>query len=188
LSDTVGFISDLPTTLVAAFRATLEEVVSADLILHVQDISHPERHAQCADVERVLLDLGVAVGGPDAHLQDVWNKIDKLDPVAREEMERASRRNERPPVLVSAVTGEGIDGLLAAIDSRFASGDDILSIAVPATHGALIHWLHENTEVIERNVTEDGSVAFRVNIDRNKRTRLFGQLKRAGLSLPNMES
>ncbi len=184
LSDTVGFISDLPTMLVAAFRATLEEVVSADLVLHVQDVSHPERHAQRADVERVLGDLGVAVSGPEAHLLEVWNKIDRLDAAQREELEQASRRNEHPPVLVSAVTGEGIDTLLAAIDRNFAANDDLLSLEVPASQGALIHWLHENTEVLDRQADDSGALRFRVRIDKTKRDRLMGQLKRAGLASP----
>ncbi len=183
LSDTVGFISDLPTTLVAAFRATLEEVISADLILHVQDISHPERQAQRADVEHVLTELGVAVDGPDAHQLEVWNKIDRLEPAAREELELASRRNEQPPVLVSSLTGAGIDTLLATLDARFSANDEIVNLQVRASDGALVHWLHENTEVLERQVDDEGSQAFRVRIDRTKRNRLLAQLKKVGLTL-----
>ena len=186
LSDTVGFISDLPTMLVAAFRATLEEVVSADLVLHVQDVSHPERAAQRADVERVLGDLGVATSGPDAHLIEVWNKIDRLSAEARGEIENAGRRNEATPVLVSAATGAGIPALLARLDDFFARSDDIVALAIPAAHGALVNWLHENAEVVERTVGDDGVLVYRVRIDRTKRARLVGQMKRAGLDATAM--
>ncbi len=182
LSDTVGFISDLPTMLVAAFRATLEEVIAADLILHVQDVSHPERQAQRGDVEHVLTDLGVAVSGPEAHLIEVWNKIDRLSEPERDEIENAARRNDAPPIPVSAVTGDGLANLLAVLDARFSANDLILSFVVPAREGALVHWLHENTEVIERSVTEAGDLIFRIRIERERRSRLDAQLRRAGLT------
>src|SRR6185437_10053305 len=108
LSDTVGFISDLPTNLIAAFRATLEEVVAADLILHVRDISHPESEAQHHDVVAVLVDLGIDADSETAPILEVWNKADKLTPGTRTEVERARARRNRPAVLVSALTGEGI--------------------------------------------------------------------------------
>ena len=184
LSDTVGFISDLPTMLVAAFRATLEEVISADVILHVQDVSHPEREAQRVDVEGVLSDLGLAVGGPEARLIEVWNKIDRVDPIRRDEIENEARRNEAPPVVLSAVSGEGVDRLLSALDLRFSANDDILSFTVPAAAGALVHWLHENTEVIERSVDDEGQLTFKVRVERVKRSRLALQMTRAGLPLP----
>ncbi len=181
LSDTVGFISDLPTMLVAAFRATLEEVIAADLILHVQDVSHPERQAQRADVEHVLTELGVAVSGPDAHLIEVWNKIDLLSEAERDEIENAARRNDQPPVPVSAVTGDGLANLLAVLDARFSANDTILVFVVPSGEGALVHWLHENTEVIDRSVTEAGDLSFRIRVEKGRRSRLDAQLKRAGL-------
>lgn len=182
LSDTVGFISDLPTMLVAAFRATLEEVIEADLILHVRDISHPETTAQRTDVESVLKGLGVAVHGPDANILEAWNKIDRLGPEEREELTHAARRNERPPVLVSAVTGEGLDQLLGAIDATFARHDDVVSVAIPPTAGALANWLHENTEVIHREMRESGATLYRIRIERTKRGRLDAQLRRSGLT------
>ncbi len=184
LSDTVGFISDLPTMLVAAFRATLEEVISADVILHVQDVSHPERAAQRADVEHVLTELGVTVAGPEAHLIEVWNKIDRLDSAAYDEIANAARRNDIQPIPVSAITGDGIEALLAALDIRFSAKDDILTLTVPSAAGALVHWLHENTEVIERTVGEAGEIAFKIRIDPTRRSRLAGQLKRAGIAMP----
>jgi GTPase len=183
LSDTVGFISDLPTTLVAAFRATLEEVVEADLVLHVRDISHPERDAQRADVEHVLSGLGITVAGPEAHLLEIWNKIDRLDPIERDELfNAASRLNESPPVLVSALTGEGIPRMLDEIDRRLSVDDEVVALRVPASAGALAHWLHENTQVIERLPAEDGTISFRIRIAKAKRGRLDGQLQRAGLT------
>jgi GTP-binding protein HflX len=184
LSDTVGFISDLPTMLVAAFRATLEEVVEADLVLHVRDISHAEREAQRADVERVLADLGIDVSAPDAKVLEVWNKIDALDPEQHEEVANAARRAERPPVLVSAMTGAGVDTLLEVIDQRLAPGDEVLTLEIPAQAGALIHWLHGNTEVLERQTTKKGGLVFRLRIEPAKRGRLAGQMKRAGLLPP----
>ena len=184
VSDTVGFISDLPTMLVAAFRATLEEVIAADVILHVQDVSHPERQAQRADVEHVLAGLGVVVAGSEAHLIEIWNKIDRLVPAVRIEVDNSARRNEAPPIPVSAVTGEGVEALLAALDVRFSANDDILSFAVPAAAGALVHWLHENTEVLERSAGEAGDLTFRVRVERSRRSRLDAQLKRAGLAVP----
>jgi GTP-binding protein HflX len=184
LSDTVGFISDLPTMLVAAFRATLEEVVEADLVLHVRDISHAERDAQRVDVEHVLADLGIDVSAPDAKVLEVWNKIDRLDAHEREEIENGARRAEPPPVLLSALTGTGIDALLEAIDKRLAPGDQILTLEIPSQAGALIHWLHGNTEVLERRTTKKGGLVFRLRIEPAKRGRLAGQMKRAGLAPP----
>jgi GTP-binding protein HflX len=184
LSDTVGFISDLPTMLVAAFRATLEEVIEADLVLHVRDISHPERDAQRADVERVLTGLGVAVAGPEARILEVWNKVDRLDAIQRDELVGAAgRRNEAPPVLVSALTGEGVPALLGEIDRRLSVNDEIVAVTLPASAGGLAHWLHENTEVLERTVADDGALAYRLRVDKAKRGRLDGQLKRAGIAV-----
>ncbi|WP_372614519.1 GTPase HflX, partial [Aquicoccus sp.] len=114
LSDTVGFISDLPTELVAAFRATLEEVLAADLIVHVRDISHPETQAQAEDVEAILASLGVADETPQI---EVWNKIDLLDEGARGAAVNAAARDENV-VALSAVTGQGVADLLARISDR----------------------------------------------------------------------
>ncbi|MFM9848219.1 MAG: GTPase HflX [Hyphomicrobiaceae bacterium] len=184
LSDTVGFISDLPTMLVAAFRATREEVIEADLILHVRDISHPEHEAQRADVERVLQDLGVDTIGSDSNVTEVWNKIDRLAPQEREELANALPRASYTPVLVSAVTGEGIDALLEAIDRRLAQNNKTLTIEVPAEAGALMHWLHGNTEVLDRQTNDAGATVYRIRIGEALRGRLAGQLKRAGLAPP----
>jgi GTP-binding protein HflX len=143
LSDTVGFISDLPTQLVAAFRATLEEVVSADLIVHVRDISHPDSDAQRADVDEVLKEIGAE----DATLIEAWNKIDLL---AGEEAERvraeAARRDDA--VLLSALSGEGVAALLARAAIHLREGAELRSVSVPAGDGEAIAWLHANGEVV----------------------------------------
>ena len=120
LSDTVGFISDLPTMLVAAFRATLEEVIEADVILHVRDMSHEDSEAQSHDVEKVLSELGIAA--TDKRLIEVWNKIDRLDNEGRTRLLNLVERQpaDRRPVQVSALTGEGIDRLIDAIEARLS--------------------------------------------------------------------
>jgi GTP-binding protein HflX len=181
LSDTVGFISNLPTTLVAAFRATLEEVVEADLVVNVRDISHPETQAQLHDVEAVLSDLGIDAAAADAPILEVWNKADRLDGCERTEAQRALARSDRAPVLISALTGEGMPALLAAIDARFAAKDEVLSLAIPAGAGHLMSWLFDHAEVLDRQTTEEGAVLARFRIDPVLRGRLEAQLKRAGL-------
>ncbi len=182
VSDTVGFISDLPTTLVAAFRATLEEVIEADLILHVRDISHAETEAQRRDVETVLSELGIDAAAADAALLEVWNKADKLSPPARAEAASAIARSERPPVLVSALTGSGIADLLEAIDARFGSHDEILFVEVPPHEGRLLSWLHANADVEAQETADSGTVSVRFRIGPTVRGKLEGQLKRAGLA------
>jgi GTP-binding protein HflX len=180
LSDTVGFISDLPTMLVAAFRATLEEVIEADLILHVRDIAHEETDSQARDVEAVLAELGIDALAADAPILEVWNKIDLLSPVTRAEALSAARWSERPPVLVSAVTGEGIDALLAEIDARLGRGDTVLELLIPAHEGRLMNWLYEEAEVLAREPLETGEVRARVRVAAEKKERLLSQARRAG--------
>jgi GTP-binding protein HflX len=151
LSDTVGFISDLPTQLVAAFRATLEEVISADLIIHVRDISHPDSDAQRADVEQVLKDIGA--GGEAQPLIEAWNKIDLL----REE-EAASVRAEaerKPEVMpISALGGEGVDSLIQAAAERLREGSKVRAFSLPADAGEAIAWLHANGEMVAEKADE----------------------------------
>jgi GTPase len=183
LSDTVGFISDLPTTLVAAFRATLEEVLAADLILHVRDISHPETEPQRSDVEQVLAELGIDAGAADSNLLEVGNKIDRLDETARRELVRVAERQERDLHLISAATGDGVEALLAAIDARLGRKDEILTLELPPTQGRLMSWLHDNAEVLSQQREDDtGAVTLRVRIDPALRGKFEGHLKRAGLA------
>ena len=169
LSDTVGFISNLPTQLVAAFRATLEEVLEADLILHVRDISHEDAEAQQRDVDAVLRQLGI---DPDAgqRILEVWNKIDRFDPEERENLRNIAARRppERPCFLVSAETGEGIDALLAAIEDRLAATRITLDLSIDASDGAGISWLHRNSEVLTKEL-HDGRFDMTVRVDETKR-------------------
>ena len=156
LSDTVGFVSDLPTQLIAAFRATLEEVLSADLIVHVRDIAHPDSDAQRDDVLDVLSELGVAGEGALDRAQDepaappiieAWNKLDLLDPQAEAlARETASRRDD--VVILSALTGEGVADLQRAISTKMTAGAKVYGLRIAAADGAALAWLHEHGEVL----------------------------------------
>ena len=171
LSDTVGFISNLPTQLVAAFRATLEEVLEADIILHVRDISHEDAEAQERDVDAVLRQLGIdPEAGSGQRLIEVWNKIDRFDSEERENLRNIAARRppERPCYLVSAHTGEGIDVLLAAIEDRLAAKRTTLDLSIDAADGAGISWLHRNAEVLTKQL-HDGRFAMTVRVDETKR-------------------
>jgi GTP-binding protein HflX len=162
LSDTVGFISDLPTQLVAAFRATLEEVEEADLILHVRDVAHPDSEAQKADVLEVLSGMGIDPES-DGRVIEVLNKIDKLQP--EERVRLAGREEQRPEILaVSALTGEGVPRLLELVDRRLMNGRAIVDLEVDLSDGGALAWLYRMGEVLERQ--DEGSVAhLRVGMD-----------------------
>jgi GTP-binding protein HflX len=153
LSDTVGFVSDLPTELIAAFRATLEEVASADLLVHVRDMAHPDREAQREDVEQVLESLGLAAEGAPPRLE-AWNKIDLLSADARGRLfEEAARRENVVPI--SAVSGEGLDSLRERMANALRSGEQVHQIRVPASDGGRIAWLHSRGEVLEQALDHD---------------------------------
>ena len=162
LSDTVGFISALPTDLVAAFRATLEEVIEADLVVHVRDISHPDTVAQRDDVLDVLGRLGLS-DLQRGQLIEALNKSDLLD---GEELDINRNRAERVSdcVLISAATGAGCDGLLALMDSRLQTGRRVIDVSVALADGAAIAWLYRNGEVLSRR-DEDGRAHFKVALD-----------------------
>jgi GTP-binding protein HflX len=166
LSDTVGFISDLPTMLVAAFRATLEEVIEADVILHVRDVSHEDAEAQQHDVEDVLRQLGVDEE-QGSRVIEVWNKIDRLSAADRERITNLAARHEakQRPVPVSAITGEGVDQLTDAIEARIAQTRTVLELEIDGGDGAGISWLHRNTEVLLRTDRDDGRVVMTVRAD-----------------------
>ncbi len=157
LSDTVGFISDLPTMLISAFRATLEEVLEADIILHVRDIAHEDSDAQSADVTTILEELGVDAGD-HLRLVEVWNKLDLLDLERAEALTTSARRREvhARPAVVSALTGQGEDGLLEAIELRLAQGRAVLAIDLDPADGQGLNWLYEHTEVMQRDADADG--------------------------------
>ena len=153
LSDTVGFVSDLPTELIAAFRATLEEVASADLLVHVRDMSHPDREAQGEDVEDVLQSLGLAEEGAPPRLE-AWNKVDLLLAEERGRLiEEAKRRDTMVPI--SALSGEGLDALRERLAEKLRSGEQVHAIRLPAGAGEKIAWLHARGEVLEQRVDED---------------------------------
>ena len=166
LSDTVGFISDLPTLLVAAFRATLEEVVEADVLLHVRDVSHGDTESQSEDVRTVLGQLGI---DPDdsSRLIEVWNKIDALPPEERERLANQAARSspDDRPVLVSAQTGEGIADLMEAIEKRLSASRVTLELVLDPADGAGASWLHRHTDVLDRSLRSDGLVAMKVGVD-----------------------
>jgi GTP-binding protein HflX len=156
LSDTVGFISDLPTELVEAFRATLEEVAEADLLLHVRDAAHPDTDAQAADVRAVLNRMtqdGALAEDWQDHTLEVLNKADLLGGVAAVE--------ERGGIAVSAMTGEGLDRLLAAIDARLAAKLLVMDVEIPVADGARLAWLYRHGEVLAR---EDGERVMHLKV------------------------
>ena len=160
LSDTVGFISDLPHQLVAAFRATLEEVAEADLILHVRDIAHPDSEAQSSDVRRVLDDM-VRAGTLDAEWPSrVLEVLNKSDLLAEEERIMLAER-ARGAVLVSALTGAGLDRLRSAIDQRLSAGVAVHRLAVAPWDGRALAWLYTHGEVVERR---DGVAAIELAV------------------------
>ncbi|UZE46848.1 GTPase HflX [Rhodopseudomonas sp. P2A-2r] len=177
LSDTVGFISNLPTQLVAAFRATLEEVLEADIILHVRDISHEDADAQQSDVDKVLQQLGIdaEAGG---RILEVWNKIDRFDPEQRENLANIAARRppEKPCFMVSAETGEGIDALLNAIEERLAAARITLDLTIAASDGAGISWLHRNAEVLVKELHDD-HFDMTVRVDETKRDIVMSKYK-----------
>lgn len=160
LSDTVGFISDLPTQLVEAFRATLEEVAAADIILHVRDIAHPDSAAQRADVLGVMQEMAE---GPHATLEAGWearvievlNKADLLGGID------AVQRRAPDAVPVSALTGEGLEDLRRAIDVRLSAGMETIEVSLPTTDGAGLAWLYQHGEVLDR---ADGQEAIRLTV------------------------
>ncbi|HET6534638.1 MAG TPA: GTPase HflX [Sphingomicrobium sp.] len=153
LSDTVGFVSDLPTELIAAFRATLEEVASADLLVHVRDMSHPDREAQREDVDDVLQSLGLADEGAPPRLE-AWNKVDILPEGERTRLLEEARRREHA-VPISALTGEGLDELRQRMAERLRSGEQVHEIRLPAGEGGKIAWLHSRGEVLDQRLDDD---------------------------------
>ena len=152
LSDTVGFISDLPTQLVAAFRATLEEVLEADLILHVRDISHPESAEQAADVAEILTSLGVKAETPQI---EVWNKLDLVDDTARAALQAQADKSDRIFAL-SAVTGQGVPDLLAAVSDAFELTRTEAALSLDFSQGRAHAWLHAEGVVEDESLTDSG--------------------------------
>jgi len=170
LSDTVGFISELPTTLIAAFRATLEEVLQADLILHVRDIADRATLSQREDVNAVLAELGIDAEAEPERLMEVWNKADLLDADALKRAEKEAKR--AGAILVSATTGYGFKTLLAEIEKRLNRARDTIDIALQPEEGSLSNWIYENCEVVTRSDLGDGVTSLRIRVAPEKRERL----------------
>lgn len=189
LSDTVGFISDLPTSLIAAFRATLEDVIEADILLHVRDISHGDTEAQAEDVGGVLRELGI-----ESHADriiEVWNKADLLDADERTRLLNLSGtgrsdRDSDAPVLVSALTGEGLAALTGRIEARIARRRSTFAVTLPPEDGGALHWLYENAEVLDRREEEGGTIHLAIRVAPEKEPRFLNRfdgakrLSRAG--------
>ncbi|RYE10281.1 MAG: GTPase HflX [Hyphomicrobiales bacterium] len=171
LSDTVGFVSELPTTLVAAFRATLDEVTGADVILHIRDVANPDSAAQAHDVLRVLGELGVS--GEKTPIIEVWNKIDLL------EEGRELLQTLRPAgsvagsVAVSAQTGEGVDALLASIETTLGKKSKIYRVNIPHTNGADAGWLYGHAEIIGKDEADDDGQTWQIRVDPRHRDALL---------------
>jgi GTP-binding protein HflX len=153
LSDTVGFVSDLPTELIAAFRATLEEVASADLLVHVRNMAHPDHDAQRDDVDDVLASLGMAEEGAPPRLE-AWNKVDLLSAEDRERFTKEAKRRD-DVAMVSAISGEGLDALRDLIAGHLRGGEQVHDVRLPASAGERIAWLHARGEVLDQRVEED---------------------------------
>ena len=179
LSDTVGFISDLPTMLVSAFRATLEEVLEADVILHVRDISHEDTEAQSEDVATILAELGI---DPNDHrrLLEVWNKLDLLDEDRAAAVANSARRraNGSRPIVVSALTGQGEGRLLDEIEDRLAEGRVVLDLDLDASDGQGLAWLYEHVEVLARHDAETGGSRLTVRVPPTRAEQIRARFQR----------
>ncbi len=166
VSDTVGFISELPTMLIAAFRATLEEVIEADIIVHVRDVSHLAADSQSADVANILRELGIDTED-HGRILEIWNKIDLLSAQDRARLENTAARRpvENRPVLISAQTGEGILSLLRIIENKVTAHRKTISLEIDPADGAGLGWLHRQCEVLSRELTKDGQLKVRVRVN-----------------------
>jgi len=175
LSDTVGFISDLPTHLVAAFRATLEEVLEADLVLHVRDLSDPDNQAQASDVLRILADLGIDEKEGAERIVEVWNKIDKVEPEVREALVKKAASADNT-VAVSAMTGDGVDDLLAEIGRRLSGVMTECTVVLGLDQLQLLPWVYQHAIVDSREDLEDGRVSLDLRLTEGEATELERRL------------
>lgn len=176
VSDTVGFISELPTMLIAAFRATLEEVTEADIVIHVRDVSHGDSEAQAIDVVNILRELGI---DPADHSRiiEVWNKIDRLDADERARVTNIAGRKpvETRPMLLSALTGEGIPTLIEEIETRVTAKRTTLTLTLDTADGEGFGWLHRQGEVLGRELSKnDGRLEVKIRVEPDK----IAQIKR----------
>jgi GTPase len=175
LSDTVGFVSDLPTQLVAAFRATLEEVISADIVVHVRDISHSESDAQRDDVLAILRDLGVGSEADAEHrpeMIELWNKVDLLGEEQKEDLAGLATRSSNV-LMISAETGEGVEAFRQLLSDQIAKGNEVRNIRLKADDGAALAWLHGRGKV-SRQAEQGSHLLVEVSLSRQ----LWGQFEK----------
>lgn len=188
LSDTVGFISNLPTQLIAAFRATLEEVLEADIILHVEDISNPNRKQHALDVLNILKELGVNQSDQRAKtpIITIWNKIDQLEhplnmPVKQTSDDDGEGQEDQPPptvpIPVSAITGQGMEELYEAIEKQLAEEEIFIDVELNPNQGRILSWLYENADVTRGQSNEQGNTKYRIKLPRHLRGQLAKQLR-----------
>ncbi|CBI76513.1 GTP-binding protein HflX [Bartonella clarridgeiae 73] len=171
LSDTVGFISNLPTHLIAAFRATLEEVIEADLILHVRDVSDPDHYAHAQDVLKILSSLGVDINDMD-HIVEIWNKIDVLDQHALGILQTNSKKLLNPALMMSALTGKGLKQLLALIEKKIFGDMQSVEFILKPNEMRIIDWFYKNSGQIEQKSNDDGSVTVKAVLTAEAKKRL----------------
>lgn len=179
LSDTVGFVSDLPHELVNAFHATLEEVIEADLILHVRDIADPDTDIQRDDVLAVLHGLGI-IEDSGKPILEAMNKSDLLNPQAREAVENLIKRSDNNrPLLISAQTGEGCEAIAPVLDGILGQRRSEIDVVLDFSAGGTLAWIYQNAQVIDRQDADDG-VHLRVNIDAKSHAQLRNRIDRNG--------
>lgn len=173
LSDTVGFISNLPTQLIAAFRATLEEVCGADVILHIRDAAHIDSHHQAADVVQVLSNLGLDEAMNDGTLVDVYNKIDLL-PLDEKDVLKNQLHRQETALPISAVTGEGVPELLRLIDAQLNRRREDVMCILPSESGEILAWLYRKGAIVHRSDQENGiHLHLKLTIEDGVRLRQF---------------
>jgi len=183
LSDTVGFISDLPTMLISAFRATLEEVRAADVIVHVRDISHADTEAQSEDVQAILSELDIADHAD--RVIEVWNKLDRLDSDARAGLAADQAMRPPAPIAVSALTGEGIDRLMLAIEDKLAEGRALIDLTLDSADGQGLHWLYEHAEVMSRR-DDDSAIHVTIRVAADQVERVMRRFHSVRPEAPNI--
>lgn len=175
LSDTVGFISDLPTHLVASFRATLEEVLEADLILHIRDMTDPNHEVQATDVMSILADLGLT-DKKNANILEVWNKLDGLEPDVAQQFREKAAAHEKA-IAVSALTGDGVDELLKRIETELSGLVVTRTICLQPNQMNVLPWIYEHGKIIDRIDQEDGSVTLDIEMTEHDAQELINRYR-----------
>lgn len=194
LSDTVGFVANLPTQLVAAFRATLEEVLEADIILHVEDAANPARELQRRDVVKILKELGIGNLADDSPILNIWNKTDLLNEEQRADLNREALAGENSdditskPIFLSAMTGEGVGTLYETLDHLLSSAEISFTLTLPPEAGKLVSWLYENARVEPGETHADGQMEYHITLAKQHAGRLEKHLQQLGLTMEKAAS